>query len=80
MYLLKRSCYEVKGELNVNLHSTMYLLKPYTLHNKSLFYQDLHSTMYLLKLIHSVESIAKSVFTFHYVSIKTNLLFKAVLL
>ncbi len=60
-----------KTEL-ANLHSTMYLLKHYLssvfLHLK----HNLHSTMYLLKPNASfIFSQQKSIFTFHYVSIKT---------
>ena len=72
MYLLKR-CTSVPGCVAcIHLHSTMYLLKLYVLYMIKNVVLYLHSTMYLLKLSSSVSSyIKRSLFTFHYVSIKT---------
>ena len=55
-----------------NLHSTMYLLKRLSASISDIIVLDLHSTMYLLKLSTIAEITSfYSVFTFHYVSIKT---------
>ena len=55
-----------------NLHSTMYLLNP---NNRVIVLckqNNLHSTMYLLNLRKAVITFTIHIFTFHYVSIKSD--------
>ena len=53
----------------------MYLLKQNILHKVGNLYGYLHSTMYLLKLPALFQGCRRCLFTFHYVSIKTEEIF-----
>ena len=54
-----------------DLHSTMYLFQRF--HSKIIVVSvlHLHSTMYLFQPVGGLKSVAKKLFTFHYVSIST---------
>ena len=71
MYLLKRGQHRRHIQSHMYLHSTMYLLKRKGGVTDVRTDFDLHSTMYLLKLPDEPDELLSSVFTFHYVSIKT---------
>ena len=49
----------------------MYLLKPIGPETITTLNRNLHSTMYLLKLGPKTSTTQSTIFTFHYVSIKT---------
>ena len=51
----------------------MYLLKPRRKNQLLLFLHHSHSTMYLLKLANELISLVENAFTFHHVSIKTDI-------
>ena len=56
---------------NRYLHSTMYLLNPGELGSSHTIYANLHSTMYLLNPDAIISNHIRLIFTFHYVSIKS---------
>ena len=71
MYLLKPYFFRLLLMSLSYLHSTMYLLKPKIQPYLCTILLYLHSTMYLLKLIGPPAPAMALIFTFHYVSIKT---------
>ena len=72
MYLLNRCQTALLRVIIHNLHSTMYLLNLWLRHTVIKSLVHLHSTMYLLNLRTDLYKTSRSLFTFHYVSIKSS--------
>ena len=72
MYLLNLVKSAVADYKQENLHSTMYLLNQSHIRPTTFDLLYLHSTMYLLNPFEAISTAVSNVFTFHYVSIKSD--------
>ena len=63
---------ECKCDIIPHLHSTMYLLNRLDVIGVAISPHNLHSTMYLLNRLYLIgQAVKQPLFTFHYVSIKS---------